>query len=161
VRVHTGEASDGIARSHEADAVTMGRDVHFRRSRYQPRDTRGFGLLLHEATHVVAFLQAGSAWRRATGAGLAAEEHDALRREGEWSSRPSAPPPAVPVGRLPRYEAGGVRSSPANPAARAMTAPVSRATPAPRVESLDVAALRKDIVHELMGQLRNEFERGG
>jgi hypothetical protein len=161
MRVHTGEASDGIARSHEADAVTMGRDVHFRRSRYRPRDVRGFGLLVHEATHVLAFLQPGSAWRRATGAGVAAEEHDALSREGGWSSRPPAPPPAAPAGRLPRSDAGRAQPSPTNPAARAMAAPASRDAPTSRVETLDVAALRKDIMHDLMGQLRNEFERGG
>ncbi|MBV8995040.1 MAG: DUF4157 domain-containing protein, partial [Pseudonocardiales bacterium] len=60
MRVHDGEHADAVAGRHSADAVTVGADVFFRSGRYRPREPRGFGLLVHEATHVVERLQCGA-----------------------------------------------------------------------------------------------------
>jgi hypothetical protein len=189
MRVHHGDAADAVAREHRADAVTIGRDVHFRRGRYQPHDDRGFGLLAHEAAHVLALLQPGADWRRATGAGRRDEESDALTRERAAIARPGgagtlsrpdrrldAPTPDAP--RAQRAQRG--RRAPAPPhrsaepgpavpppaqAARATT-PLTAATdrdvtvPAPP-RPLDLAALRRDLMNDLMRQLRTDFERGG
>jgi hypothetical protein len=92
LRVHDDEAADGLARAHRADAVTVGRDVAFRRGRYRPRDDAGFALLVHEATHVLALLQPGAAWQRATGGGRRDEE--ARAQEGERAGLAAARLPA-------------------------------------------------------------------
>ncbi|WP_035845067.1 eCIS core domain-containing protein [Kitasatospora azatica] len=81
LRIHDGPEADALARSHRAEAVTIGRDIHFRSGRYRPQERDGFALLAHEATHVMALLRPGAAWRRATGAGQQEEEREALAVE--------------------------------------------------------------------------------
>src|SRR6185503_19202048 len=58
VRVHTGAQADGAARSVNALAYTVGRDVIFGHGQYSPTTTEGQRLLAHELTHVVQ--QAGT-----------------------------------------------------------------------------------------------------
>ena len=53
VRVHTGPAADRAARSIDAEAYTVGRDVVFAAGRYRPETRAGRTLLAHELTHVV------------------------------------------------------------------------------------------------------------
>jgi hypothetical protein len=151
LRVHDDEAAHETAVAHRADAVTVGQDVYFRQGRFDPREPRGFGLLVHEATHVVERTRPGASWRQATGQATAAEEDLALAREaavvtdrpaalGGWPAAPRGGDPvrmtaeAVPLG-LPRFAA----HSPAAPASfplpgaappAAPTAPA--ATPAAR-----------------------------
>jgi hypothetical protein len=176
LRVHDDGAADALARTHRADAVTVGRDVYFRDGRYRPRQERGFALLAHEATHVLALLRPWSAWRRTTNAGAADEERDArtaerdARRARDPAGRPGAasggwPPPAgADAGTRPPPPAAPRSADATLPAAaaRPMAAPVDRAedvvaAPAP----LDLDSLRRELIDDLMRQLRVEFERGG
>jgi LysM repeat protein len=53
VRVHTDGGADRAARSVNAAAFTLGRDVYFRHGRYAPDSAAGRRLLAHELTHVV------------------------------------------------------------------------------------------------------------
>lgn len=53
VRVHSGSAADAAARSVDAAAFTLGRDVVFRDGHYAPEGQAGRRLLAHELTHVV------------------------------------------------------------------------------------------------------------
>jgi len=53
VRIHTGTKADRAARSINAEAFTVGRDVAFRSGAYRPATTTGKRLLAHELTHVV------------------------------------------------------------------------------------------------------------
>jgi len=177
LRVHDDAAADAVARAHRADAVTVGPDVFFRQGQFQPREPRGFGLLVHEATHVLELLQPGAAWRRATGDGVHQEEAAALAQE-RAAVAGSAPAvagsaPAVGKGRveagnlahpLPQPAAPGAapRSAPpASPALRPMTAAADRDMSAPPPAPMDLEALRRSLVDDLMRQLRTEFERGG
>ncbi|MFF4452195.1 DUF4157 domain-containing protein [Streptomyces goshikiensis] len=181
MRVHHDEPADALARTRRADAVTVGRDVFFRRGRLRPREERGFGLLVHEATHVLALMRPGAAWHRATGAGVRAEEAEALAaeraaapgvfppaggpppgpstRSGAASARPPGPAAGAP--------AAGPAVAPAPPsasaAAPAMAAPADReaAGAAPSPAPVDVQALRRDLIDDVMRRLRDEFERGG
>ncbi|MFD5270391.1 DUF4157 domain-containing protein [Streptomyces sp. NPDC058335] len=177
MRVHHDDPSDALARQHRADAVTVGRDVYFRHGRLQPADRRGFGLLVHEATHVLALLRPGASWHRATGTGVETEEGKALASEravalGGWTGTGS-PPPSTDA-----EEASGLRpQAPARtPAPAPAPAPVSFATPALRPQRadtdrhrdvavapppLDVQGLRRQLIDDVMRQLRTEFERGG
>ncbi|MEF8839288.1 MAG: DUF4157 domain-containing protein [Haloarculaceae archaeon] len=52
VRVHTGTAADRAARSLDAEAFTVGRDIAFARGKYRPDTRAGKELLAHELTHV-------------------------------------------------------------------------------------------------------------
>lgn len=52
VRVHTGPRANEAARSINATAFTLGRDIAFRSGAYRPETTRGRRLLAHELTHV-------------------------------------------------------------------------------------------------------------
>lgn len=53
VRVHTGAQAAGAARSVNALAYTVGRDVIFGHGQYSPTTAEGQKLLAHELTHVV------------------------------------------------------------------------------------------------------------
>jgi Domain of unknown function (DUF4157) len=53
VRVHTDSAAAESARSVNAQAYTVGRDIVFDSGRYQPGHTSGLALLTHELTHAV------------------------------------------------------------------------------------------------------------
>jgi hypothetical protein len=53
VRVHADARADAAARSINARAFTLGRDVAFAAGEYQPGSARGRGLLAHELVHVV------------------------------------------------------------------------------------------------------------
>lgn len=81
VRVHRDSVADAVARGQRADAVTLGRHVFFRAGRFRPDEDAGFALLAHEASHVLQALRPGTAWRRATGAGVAEEERAANAHE--------------------------------------------------------------------------------
>jgi hypothetical protein len=199
MRVHDDAAADRLARTHAADAVTVGTDVHVRDGLLHPDDPAGFGLLVHEATHVTGALGTGGS-APADAVSRAAEEDVALARELAVSGAPSPQtrsaqrdartgdsagagvadrwlghgpavlgPGARPVGgaggRGGPIGAGGSDGPAAAPAAAAaagtavpMTAAVDRAG-SPQAP-IDVDALRRDLVSELMHRLRSEFERG-
>lgn len=53
VRVHTGPAADEAARAVDARAFTHGRNVVFKRGKYDPNSLSGKRLLAHEVTHVL------------------------------------------------------------------------------------------------------------
>lgn len=53
VRVHTGPRADEVARSINAEAFTLGRDIVFSDGSYRPNTNEGKELLAHELTHVV------------------------------------------------------------------------------------------------------------
>lgn len=187
MRVHHDDRSDALARQQRADAVTVGRDVYFRHGRLQPADRRGFGLLVHEATHVLALLRPGASWHRATGTGAEAEETKALANERAvaFGGRPGTglPPPSTDGGHAaglrPQAPAHTPAPAPARvptPAAAPAPVPASFAAPAVRLQRaatdrhtdvaaapppLDVQALRRQLIDDVMRQLRTEFERGG
>ncbi len=171
MRVHHDGAADALARTHHADAVTVGTDVYFRDGRYRPDDERGFGLLAHEATHVLALLRPDAAWNRATGAGARAEEEHALGRERDAVNgrRSPVPPAGFGIGAMagpaplagPTAHPARAAAGPVAAAATPMRADTDRDTTAPAQPPLDLAALRRDLLTDLMRQLRTEFERGG
>lgn len=53
VRVHTGPAADEAARAFDADALTCGSAVFFRRGAFDPHSREGLRLLAHEVAHTV------------------------------------------------------------------------------------------------------------
>ena len=177
MRVHDDRTADMVARAHQADAVTFGRDVYFRQGRFRPRDPLGFGLVAHEATHVTELLAPGAAWRRLTRSGQHDEERvaEANERRASMDSRAhSAPPPAPPqrFGQPPTDVVGfvavtpqqgqPVESSPsevaAPPALQPMLAAEDRAADA--AVPLDLEALQRSLLEDIKRQLRTEFERG-
>lgn len=62
VRVHTDSDADQLARSVDAQAFTVGRDVYFRAGAYAPDSQHGKRLLAHELTHTIQ--QGGGLARR-------------------------------------------------------------------------------------------------
>lgn len=62
VRVHSDAQADALARGVSARAFTLGQDIFFARSQYQPERLEGQRLLAHELTHT---LQWGAASRLA------------------------------------------------------------------------------------------------
>ncbi len=53
VRVHTDSPAASMARSMNAQAFTVGRDIYFSQGRYQPGTESGRHLLAHELTHTI------------------------------------------------------------------------------------------------------------
>jgi hypothetical protein len=163
LRVHQGPMSEAIAETHEARAVAIGRDVFFNRSGFSPDTPAGFGLLVHEATHVLEALRPGIAWRRSTGAGAAREEQRAGRAEAQarasyrfgLDARFVAGPPLTTAG----VAASAGSAPPAlMPMRAATTEPPAVTTAAPA--GLDMDKLRAQLQRDLLRQLRTDFERG-
>lgn len=105
IRIHDDAKSDAFAQTQRADAVTVGSHIFFRQGRFRPQEDKGFALLTHEALHVVKAMQPGTAWRRATQAGVQEEEQEAatverraldVRRNAAWGDR-AAPAPSRPL----------------------------------------------------------------
>jgi Domain of unknown function (DUF4157)/Family of unknown function (DUF5636) len=53
VRVHTDTTADGLNRTFDARAFTIGQDIFFRQGAYNPGKQEGQELIAHELTHVV------------------------------------------------------------------------------------------------------------
>jgi hypothetical protein len=70
VRVHSGAQAQAAARSVDALAFTVGRDVVFGAAQYSPHTTEGKRLLAHELTHVVQQGATGSKLHRKPRANL-------------------------------------------------------------------------------------------
>ena len=51
-RLHRGPAAAAAARSLNAEAFTIGKDVFFGEGRFDPSSSKGLGLIAHELTHV-------------------------------------------------------------------------------------------------------------
>jgi hypothetical protein len=96
MRVHAGPRADAHARLADADAVTVGSDVYLRQGRWAPRREEGVALLAHEATHVAALVDPGTAWRRTVG--QEAEEALARARERDLLGTGPGPSPTAPGG---------------------------------------------------------------
>ena len=64
VRVHADSSADGLSRSMQAKAFTVGSDIFFARGQYQPSSTSGQRLLAHELTHTVQQGAAGELGER-------------------------------------------------------------------------------------------------
>lgn len=81
IHVRDDVEAEAVVRSQKADAVTVGNQVLLRAERYRPHTPQGLALLAHEAVHVAAAQQSNVAWQRATAAGRAEEERQALHVE--------------------------------------------------------------------------------
>jgi hypothetical protein len=180
MRVHHDRTADTVARAYRADAVTFGRDVYFRQSRFRPHEPAGFGLVAHEATHVAELMAPGAAWRRLTHGGRHDEEQlaEANERRALLDSRqPSGV--TVPPQRRARPPTGTLSFAAITPqqsqpvASSRSVAPREAPTPAqPKpmlaaddraagtASALDVEALQRSLLQDLKRQLRSEFERG-
>jgi len=188
MRVHTGAHADALARAADADAVTVGPDVHLRQGRWAPRREEGVALLAHEATHVAVLVDRGTAWRRAVGED--AEESLAMARErsllgaGPPLAGPTVPdtlaaprhlaadpgpapaPAASPAGQPAHHSEVAAPAAATVPlrgstvaAAPAMRADVQRDL-APAAPAQDLEGLRRSVIDDVMQRLRSEIERG-
>ncbi len=188
IRVHDDEESHALARARRADAVTIGQHIFFGKDRFRPQEDEGFALLTHEALHVVRAMQPGSAWRRATQAGIQEEEQEAAavesraltaRRNASWVGQPTfAPPRSIFPAQAPALQgrsalqqrrAGSdtarvsAESTGSTPAQRPMRAASDRsiengATP-PTMPDMD--ELKRALYRDLMRQIKADLERGG
>ncbi len=163
IRVYTGYGADRLARRHNADAVTVRNEIHFRQGAYDPATPRGLGLLAHEATHA-AWDRGARPARLTQGLDPAqAEERAALdseRRVLFADARPAglrpllpAPPPPMP-GPAPR---SGVRTAQTS---RDLSQPEAPPAQAAQLSDAQLRALRHDIHTSLLDKLRTDYERG-
>lgn len=190
MRVRDDVQADAVARSRQADAVTVGNQVLFRADRYRPHTPQGLALLAHEAVHAVEAQQANVAWQRATSAGRADEEHQALAveratlRSAQGTTAgigrapvptPSAPSPlrgvlpgqaaaasqaAWSLPPMPASEGAGSPAAAMQPMAAAASRDLQE-EPAPATPAPSFQELREALYRDLMRQLRADFERGG
>jgi hypothetical protein len=131
VRVHTGAEAAAGAKALNAEAFTVGQDIAFAQSAFEPGTARGQQLVAHELTHVVQ--QEGATGAPApeerpdrTPPPLSFEELDLPRTEEANEDAPealapvaSAPegadtPPAEPIGAAPADGEEGVAAAPAD-----------------------------------------------
>ena len=73
VRIHAGGEAAKVARSINAQAFTVGRDVAFAAGQYSPETSGGKRLLAHELTHVVQQGEAGRTSNSPDGRGSSSE----------------------------------------------------------------------------------------
>ncbi|QQO08998.1 eCIS core domain-containing protein [Breznakiella homolactica] len=86
VHVHTGSYADELARSLNALAVTIGKDIYFRNNQYNPGDEEGRKLLAHELTHVAQYTE-GRIQAHSTVEELESEA-EAAEQQAEYDSDP-------------------------------------------------------------------------
>jgi Domain of unknown function (DUF4157) len=157
LRLHDDRAADAIASRHNADAVSAGTDVFFRRGRLRLHERAGIALLAHEATHALEQARPGADWRRSTAAGRDAEERRALSVERAILAGTTVAPPPARFAAAPSSSASSPAREPAAAAQdRPLVQPAATSTPA-----IDVAELRQQLHRELLMQIRTDFERGG
>jgi hypothetical protein len=167
VRIHTGQAADAAARRLNADAVSFGRSIIFRGSKFDPHSAAGLALLGHELTHVAypeAARSAGSPDRTAIAREeLAAVENERRVLQDATGHRVMSTPVAVG----PRQPTPHVlRSAPAPRAAsvdRGLAPPPTDSgslTASPELSAQQLGALKEAIYRDLMDRIRTEFERG-
>jgi hypothetical protein len=178
IRVHSDEVADALVRPQQADAVTVGHHIFFRKGHFRPREREGFALLTHEATHVIQAMRPDSAWKRATQGGVHEEEQEASVQErlaldtGRGSSFPRQPAtPSLRPALASRYpvEPGRPQVAPvpvvsSSPVQRPMAAATDRtvdqqAIPTPSMP--DVEELKRTVYRDLIRQIRADLERGG
>jgi hypothetical protein len=98
-RIHTDARADEIARAHDANAVTIGRDIYFAAGAFAPESAEGRARIAHELVHVDQFMRGDLAGR----SGLIPQT-DPLERaaaNAEVGNAPSSAPAAIsspPVG---------------------------------------------------------------
>jgi hypothetical protein len=100
VRIHSGEQAARTARSVNAEAFTVGSDIVFGASRFQPWTAPGRSLLAHELAHVVQ--QTSPAVRSGTGVqsqpvspSSPAIQRDATKKTADDGSCPTGVPPGA------------------------------------------------------------------
>jgi hypothetical protein len=62
VRIHAGERSAALARSHHANAFTQDQNIVFAAGRFAPHEAAGRRLLLHELVHVIQQSRPGGSY---------------------------------------------------------------------------------------------------
>jgi Domain of unknown function (DUF4157) len=166
-RVHVGDQADALARKQRADAVTIGPEMYFRAGAYAPQDPSGFALVTHEVTHVAEWLRPGASWRRATDAGVRAEERLAHRREHAAMQAPLSPilaHAAVPSAARAATRTAAMPPGAQSAAQRPMKADIDRAPidapPAQADPNPNLDVIRRTLFRDLMSEIRVEFERG-
>jgi peptidoglycan/xylan/chitin deacetylase (PgdA/CDA1 family) len=92
VRVHTDAAAAASADALDASAYTVGRDIVFGNSRYDPRSPRGLGLLAHELAHVAQ--QEGGSMHASVGFD---EPDTVVERQADAMARAAAQGQPVPA----------------------------------------------------------------
>ena len=136
VRIHTDSKAAESARSVNALAYTVGRDIVFAGGRYAPESPDGKRLLAHELTHVVQQNQAGGAGSMAaksafTSSPMIASAHSPAEREADLLAHhvmsghsAAGRKMAAPAGEMHR----SVSISPTDPAAALLLAAITHLT---------------------------------
>jgi hypothetical protein len=137
VRVHTGAEASAAARSLEAAAFTLGRDIVFADGRYTAGTGPGRELLVHELTHVVQ--QEGTGARGGAGAALPAGEREAAQNARLARDAPSRA--LRVVARATGVQRQAVTPSPATAEADDLRSRILAAAEQARKESGDATAL--------------------
>jgi hypothetical protein len=162
MRIHTGRDADRLARGHDADAVTIRRDLYFREGAYDPATQRGLALLAHEATH--AAWDAGARPRLAAGAaaGAEVEERTALANERRVLAQADGPTPVVPHVPAPVMAAGSGAPRPAVKTAMSSRdlSDTELPPPAAVLSPGQLRAIKDDVYRTLLDKMRSDFERG-
>jgi hypothetical protein len=182
IRIHDDGESDALAQASQADAVTLGSHIFFRQDRFRPQEDAGFALLTHEALHVVRVMQSGTAWRRATQAGIQEEEQEAsaiesqalhsrrdvIRREHTPSASLQVPiSPVKPFMPLHVTSQAISAASASTPAQQPMRASTDRTLEnGERVQSVptvmpNMDELKRALYRDLIRQIKADLERGG
>lgn len=85
VRIHSGNRATDLARSINAKAFTVGRDVVFGAGQYQPHSDAGKHLMAHELTHVIQQARTGPRVAREEADSFAPFESEGSRMAREFS----------------------------------------------------------------------------
>jgi hypothetical protein len=182
IRIHDDGESDALAQASRADAVTLGSHIFFRQGRFRPQEDEGFALLTHEALHVVRVMQSGTAWRRATQAGIQEEEQEAsaiesqalharrnVRRRDHTPSASLQVPispvkPFMPQHLASQAVSAATASTPAQQPMKASTDRTlengERMQSAPAVTP-NMDELKRILYRDLIRQIKADLERGG
>ncbi len=168
VRIHDGAASDAAARTINAKAFTIGKDIHFAQGRFDPSSRAGQELIAHEVAHAAQH-RGGSDFSTATistpGEHLEVEAErfarDFVRAEADPGAAPATPRTrsTAPMARAPLASIGSVATGsnsravvyrdggdgpPPTPAPKPKAKPAAKDIPPPDLDPGEIAKNAKD-----------------
>jgi hypothetical protein len=162
MHVHTGRNADRFVRRHDADAVTVRRDMYFRNGAWDPLTPKGLALLAHEATHAAWDVGVRPSFTSGPATAGEVEERAAQASERRVLAKADAPTPIVPRAPAAVMPPGSAARAPAVKTALS-SRDLSDTELPPRATELSpdqIRAIKDDVYRTVLDKMRSDFERG-
>jgi len=173
IRIHQSNLSDKFLKARHADAMTIDRDIYFRKGQFDIKSARGLGLLGHELTHIAQ--QQSDDWRNSSSKYNAEQvestaldnERFIVQRSKRQNQFTNLSPPLTkvpPSDSLSASQPGNVSSTPmfadTSRNAGELQNSSSKALNMSVLSEIEMRRIKDEVYRDLMMRIKIEFERG-